>query len=154
MILHLSDWQSYPTAKIHLTTKNKSFVRQASVYRAMGIKNHAFLLALVNPELEFVDPHDPAITIENMLLVGAECKVNPWYFFREVARAPAIGDPEPKMVEANRGNIALWWLFFCHVMVILIQIRQTGKSFLDRRTDVFVVESGVHQYQNQPADQG
>lgn len=129
MILHLEDWKHYPTAILHLQTKNKSFVRQASVYRSMGIKNHAFLLALINPDLEFVDPHDPEITLENMLLVAAECKINPWYYFREVARAPAIGGTDPVMVDANRGNIAMWWLFFCHVMVILIQIRQTGKSF-------------------------
>ncbi len=129
MILHASDWANYPTASIHLETKNKSFLRQASVYRSMGIKNHAFILAIVNPELKNIDPHSPDLTIDQMLLIAAECKINPWYFFREVARAPAIGGTDPVLVEANRGNIALWWLFFNHVMTILIQIRQTGKSF-------------------------
>ena len=32
------------------------------------------------------------------------------------------------MFEANRGNMAAYWLFFNHVTFILIQIRQTGKS--------------------------
>jgi len=34
------------------------------------------------------------------------------------------GDP----IRANRGNIALYWLFFNHITTILVQIRQTGKS--------------------------
>lgn len=135
MILFLKDWAYYPSAIIHATTPNKSFLRQAQVYNSMGIKNHAFLLALVNPDLEFIDPHSVTLSMDEMALVGAESKINPWYYFREVAKAPPMGGVDPVPVEANRGNIALWWLFFNHVMVILIQIRQTGKSF---STDVLM----------------
>lgn len=129
MILFKDDWKKYPTAIVHLSTRNKTFVRLASVYRSMGVENHAFMLALINPELEFVDPFDPNLTLEQMAAVALECSINPWYFFREVARAPAIGSNDSVPLEANRGNIALFWLFFNHVMTILIQIRQTGKSF-------------------------
>lgn len=129
MILFLDDWRKYPTAIVHLKTKNQSFVRLASLYREMGVKNHTFLLALINPELEHVDPFDPNLTLDQMAAIALECRINPWYFFREVARAPAIGSNESVPLEANRGNIALFWLFFNHVMTILIQIRQTGKSF-------------------------
>ena len=120
---------------MHLSTKNQTFVRQAQVLRAMGIKNHAFFLALIDVELEHLDPHSNLLTLEQMGRIAMECKDNPWYYFREVARAPAIGGTDPVPVEANRGNIALWWLFFNHVMTILIQIRQTGKSF---STDVLM----------------
>lgn len=129
MILYLDQWRLYPTAIVHNSTKNKSFVRLANIYRSFGVKNHAFMLALINPLLEHVDPHDPTISLEQMSMVTAECKVNPWYYFREVARAPAQAGSGAVPMDANRGNIALYWLFFNHVMTILIQIRQTGKSF-------------------------
>lgn len=129
MILFIDDWKKYPTAIVHTSTKNQSFVRLASVYREMGVKNHVFLLALINPELEHVDPFDPNLTLDQMAAVALESKINPFYFFREVARAPAIGGTNSVPLEANRGNIALFWLFFNHVLTILIQIRQTGKSF-------------------------
>lgn len=129
MILFHQDWLKYPTAIVHLNTRNRSFVRMAGLLKGMGVKNHLFMLALINPRLEFVDPFSPNLTIEQMTDIAVECKINPWYFFREIARAPAQGDNSPVMVEANRGNICLWWLFFNHITVFLIQIRQTGKSF-------------------------
>lgn len=129
MILFLDDWKRFPTAKPHLETKNESFLILAKKYQLMGIKNHAFILALVNPELKYVNPHAKDLTLGQMKDVAIECSINPWYFFREVARAPARSGTESNPVEANRGNIALWWSFFNHIFIILIQIRQTGKSF-------------------------
>ena len=40
-ILHLEDWKNpdgTPTAVVHTTTKNKSFVRMHSLLKTMGIK--------------------------------------------------------------------------------------------------------------------
>ncbi len=128
MILFEKDWQNYPTAIADFDTTNRSFVRMAALYRKMGIKNHTFMLALVNPLLKGVNPHDPNITNEQIGMVMAEIKINPWYFFREVARVPALSGSDSRPLEANRGNIALIWSFFNHVMIILIQPRQTGKS--------------------------
>lgn len=102
----------------------------ALVYREMGISNHTFMLALHNPALQGVDPFDyENLTPELEAMIAVECKVNPWYFFREIGRAPQQGSMEPVMVEANRGNLCLWWCFFNHIFIILVQIRQTGKSF-------------------------
>lgn len=129
MILFLKDWQRYPTAIIDINTSNKSFLRLATLYRSFGVKNHAFLLALVNPELQGVDPFDPGLTDVQKAAIALEAMVNPWYYFRMIARAPAIGGGDSVPMEANRGNISLFWLFFNHVMTFLIQIRQTGKSF-------------------------
>lgn len=95
----------------------------------MGVKNHAFILALHDPTLQGVDPFDPNLSDEYIAKVVIECKVNPWYFFREIARAPAISGINPTRFKANRGNIALFWLFFNHIKSMLIQPRQTGKSF-------------------------
>jgi hypothetical protein len=128
MILFAEDWAKYPTAFPDLSTRNTSFVRLASVYRSMGIENHAFILALVNKDLVGVDPFDPNLTLEQMGAIALESKINPWYFFREVARVPGKGTSRAVYLEANRGNICLFWCFFNHIMIFLIQIRQTGKS--------------------------
>lgn len=130
MILFEEDWLKYPEAIADIHTKNESFLRMAKVYREMGISNHMFMLALHNPLLQGVDPFDyENLNLETQLMIAAECKVNPWYFFRECGRAPQQGSMESVPVEANRGNLALWWCFFNHIFMILIQIRQTGKSF-------------------------
>ena len=129
MILFADDWKYYPGAIVDVNTSNRSFVRMASLYREMGIKNHAFILVLLNPELQGVDPFSSSLTIDQMAAISIECKLNPWYYFREIAKAPKRGGGDAMRLEANRGNIALFWLFFNHITLFLIQIRQTGKSF-------------------------
>ncbi len=101
----------------------------ARVLKALGVKNHMFHLCLYNPYLREVDPHSPNISPEEILMVVEECRINFWYYLREVARAPGQSGAPARPVEANRGNLALFWCFFNHVMTLLIQIRQTGKSF-------------------------
>ena len=129
MILFAKDWITYPTAIIHTNTRNKSFVRLAMLYKAMGVDNHCFLLALINRDLEFIDPHSTDLTIEQKAAIIVECAINPWYYLREVAMAPGRGSSDSTLIEANRGIIALVWCFFNHIMTILIQPRQTGKTF-------------------------
>lgn len=128
MILFYDDWKKYPNAIIDYNTPNKSFLRLAGLYKSMGIKNHAFILQLHNPLLQGVDPFDLNLSIEQMAMIAEECQVNPFYFYREVIRIIASGNPNPIRIEANRGNIALWWLFYNHITTLLIQCRQTGKS--------------------------
>lgn len=101
----------------------------ALLLRDMGVKNHAFILALHNPELKDVDPFDPDLTMEQIGLIAEEVKENPWYYFRECVRVPGGDSDDPIQFRANRGNIAVFWLFFNHITTILIQPRQTGKSF-------------------------
>lgn len=129
MILFGEDWAKYPYATLHLNTTNRSFVELATKYKALGVQNHAFILALYNPALEFVDPFAKDLSELQHGLIAVEARDNPWYYFREIARAPAMGGGDVVPMEANRGNIALFWLFFNHVTTFLIQIRQTGKSF-------------------------
>lgn len=129
MILFLDDWKNYPNAILHLSTKNESFIRLAALYKSMGIKNHAFMLALHNPRLEHVDPWSEDLSIEEMAMIVQEIKENPWYFFREVTRVPALAGSNATHFKINRANLAAFWCFFNHVTFILIQPRQTGKSF-------------------------
>lgn len=128
MILFLEDWGKYKSAKIHYNTRNKTFLRLAGLYKNMGIINHCFHLALHNPELENVNPHDPNLSIEQKVMIGVECKENPWYYFREVANVPGVGVDGAVIFRGNRGNIPVYWLFFNHITNMLIQPRQTGKS--------------------------
>lgn len=130
MILHLDDWAKYPRAIIHFATKNESFTRLAGLYKKMGVRNHFFMLALHNPDLAELDPRDEAnLTYDQKILIAEEVAINPWYYFREVARAPALSSIDPTVFTSNRANIGLYWLFFNNVITYLIQPRQTGKSF-------------------------
>ena len=128
MIRFLNDWKRFPTATVHQGSKNKSFLELAALYRRMGVKNFYFHLALQDPSLHGVDPHDPELTEDVKLKVAVECKFNVWYFLRKEERIPPNAGNIPVSYKANRGNIALTWLFLCNVDVALIQPRQTGKS--------------------------
>lgn len=128
MVLYLQDWFRYPGAKPNYDTKNESYLKLAGTYYAMGIKNYAFMLALHDQSLKDVDPFSPFLTELEMVKIGIECKINPWYYFREIAKVPARSGSDAVPLLANRGNIALYWCFFNHVMTYLVQIRQTGKS--------------------------
>lgn len=139
MILFKKDWDLYPRAIADLQTKNRSFVDMAILFKKMGVENHLWPLALHDPSLQGVDPHSKHLTPDQMLAVALECKVNPWYYFREVARAPGSDGGQPEMFQANRGNLALYWSFFNHILFILIQIRQTGKSFSVDTLDVLLL---------------
>lgn len=127
-IMFLEDWKKFPNAMVHRTTTNTSFLKQAEKYKMKKVKNYFFILALLQPELEFVNPHDPDLDHDTKAKIVLECLHNPWYFLREVARVPPQGGTRPSIFRANRGNIALWWSFFVHADPFLIQPRQTGKS--------------------------
>ena len=128
MILFKDDWGKYPNAIVHSSTTNTSFLRFVKTLKVMGVKNHAWPLTLIQPELEGVDPFDPRISNENMVRVINECRWNPWYYFREIARFPAKGGGKPIQFQANRGNMSMLWCFFNHIDYALIMIRQSGKS--------------------------
>lgn len=137
-ILFKQDWEKYPTAVVDYQTKNTSFLKLVDLYAGMGVDNCEFPLALLQPELIGVDPHDPdVLTDENtMRRIAMEVKFNPWYYFREVVRVPPNSGNRPVPLQANRGNISLYWSYFNHVDFALLQPRQTGKSL---STDVLFI---------------
>lgn len=129
-IIFKDDWNKVPSAIVDTQTKNKSFLRYSALLKEMGIKNHAFPLQLHDRELQGVDPFDYDNLSPTMMgRIAVECKVNFYYYVREIVRVPGSGYENPLMYKANRGNMALFWLFFNHITQILIQPRQTGKSF-------------------------
>jgi len=112
---------------VDYSTENSSFVRMAALLKKMGINNHSFMLFISQPELIGVDPHDPGLDEETILKITYECKVNPWYFFREVIRVPTSGSDAVRYI-LNRANLALIWLFFNETHIFLTMPRQIGKT--------------------------
>ena len=74
MILFLEDYKNYPNLIIDTQTTNQSFLRLAGLYKSMGVKNHAFILALHDPTLQGIDPFDPNLSDEYRLAITAIIK--------------------------------------------------------------------------------
>lgn len=141
-ILFGTDWGNYPNACIHYETKNQSFLHLAEVYHALGVNNCAFHLALLQPELKDVDPFDENLPIDVKASILYECKHNFWYFLREVIRVPVPGSLVPIHFQANRANVALYWFFMNHVMVLIVILRQTGKTTMLMVLVVYLLNFG------------
>ena len=117
----LKDFYNYK-ASPDLTTKNKTFLRTAEVFRQQGIKNYYFLLQLNNRALLGVDPFSEDLTNDQRLMIAEECRTNFWYFLREVCM---LKPDQPFM--ANRGNISFIWSYLNHITTYMIMPRQQGK---------------------------
>lgn len=128
MILFASDYCRFPNTIIDYKTTNKSFLALAAKYHKAGYKNSLFILTLLNPKLQGVDPFSRTLTEEQKIDIVIEASLNPWYALREIIRLPATAGIEPVRFRASRGNIAATWSFCCDIDFILIQPRQTGKS--------------------------
>ena len=128
MILFERDWRYYPTATPNFETDNESFLLLAKTYKSMGVKNWYFHLALINPNLKNVSPFAEDLTINQMIDIEEEIRINPWYFFREVLRIKPQSAATPLRFRGDRGNIGAAWLFFNHITLFWVQPRQTGKS--------------------------
>jgi len=128
-ILFEEDWiKKHPGSIIHETTMNESFLQLSAKYEKMGIKNANFILALHDPSLAEVDPHDPDLDMETIAKIIVETKNNPWYYIREIVRIPVQGAGTAVRFKASRGTIAIYWLFLNHITSIVVQPRQTGKT--------------------------
>jgi hypothetical protein len=117
-------------ASVHVSTKNISFIRMSMVLKQLGVKNNKFFLALYDTSLANVDPHHLTPEQDNIdmkLRIAQECKINPWYYIREVVRVPSQGAENSPYI-LNRANLALNWCFFTNVDVFLTMPRQLGKT--------------------------
>lgn len=127
-ILFRGDWNRFPKAIADTKTTNRSFIEFSALLKHIGVQNHLFPLALMQPELQGVDPFDLTLTDEQMLKIKMECTWNPWYFIRECMRVPPAAGDIPVQLQANRALISMWWSFLNHIDVFLEMPRQTGKS--------------------------
>lgn len=137
VILFKEDWNRFPSAIVDTKTNNESFLKLAHLYKTqLKIDNWAFCLTLLQPDLQGVDPFDENLSEETKLKIALECKYNPWYYFREIARLPPTSGNVPIQFKANRGIIAMYWCFMAGVDPFLLMPRQTGKS---AGTDVLMI---------------
>jgi len=129
MIFFRHDWLNHPGAIVDTNTNNKTFIDIAADYKAIGVKNYYWPLALLDAGLSGIDPRDPTLSPDIKARIRVECERNPTYVIREVIRIPpraSAGDGF--QFRANRGNMALFWTFWAGQDILLIQPRQTGKS--------------------------
>lgn len=127
MLLFLEDMNKYPGI-IDTETRNLSFLRMSLLLHKMGIKNNKFFLWLSQKELQGVDPYnlkDDSLELKQKIVY--ECKINYFYFLREVVRVPVQGD-NPVMFNLDRANLAVSWLFCNSIDCFMVQPRQTGKT--------------------------
>jgi len=110
-------------------TKNQSFLLTAQELKTLGIKNWYFMLEVSFPHLgvQDIDPYDPNITAENIGRIVAECKSNPWFYFREVVRIPIRGAGAVPLY-LHRAGCAAIWSFIHSFDFELVQPRQTYKT--------------------------
>lgn len=111
-------------------TKNQSFLLTAHELKTLGIKNFYFMLEVKYPQLgvQDIDPYNPNISQEDIGKIIIECKANPWFFFREVAKVPAQGAPIPFQTNLHRSACAMVWCFDHSIDFMVDQPRQTFKT--------------------------
>lgn len=142
MILFQKDWKELGAAPDY-DTRNQSFLNIAMMFEAMGVKNCVFPLALYDKDLVGVNPKDPDLDAHFKRKIAIECKRNFWYFLREIAIDPKGSDNDPVLFELNRGSAAATWMFFNSILITLIMIRQTGKTFWAQWLVVWLKELGL-----------
>lgn len=111
-------------------TKNQSFLETAYELKTLGIKNFYFMLEVKYPNtgVQDIDPYKENITPQEIAAIGVECKQNPWFFFREVAKVPVGGAPKPFMTFLHRASCAMVWCYLRNIDFMVCQPRQTYKT--------------------------
>lgn len=109
------------------TTKNKSFLDMHHYLKSIGIRNNEFMLALLDPDLDGIDPHDPNLNAYYKQKILRECICNYWYFIREVVRLPSSG-AKPMMYKLDRGNLAYNFCASLNMNIFFEEPRQRGKT--------------------------
>ena len=116
-------------------TPNKTFLKVAIELKKVGIQNWYFMLEIKDVSLINVDPYsvdkktnECNVSQDNIERIMFECKNNPWYYLREVARIVESGVPGGVSYKANRGNIAQAWCLLHGIDSWLCLTRQQGKT--------------------------
>ena len=116
----------------NIYTKNISFLQTASDLKKLGIKNNMFFLRLYNRDLLGVDPYSPTLSNSTIKDLVLEMMMNPYFFWREVARIPepggAIGPGSGSPFILHRGNLASMWCFLHNIDHYLVISRQCYKT--------------------------
>lgn len=61
-----------------MSTKNKSFLDMHHYLKSIGVKNNKFMLTLIDPDLEGINPFDPTLNGFYKQKILRECLTNYW----------------------------------------------------------------------------
>lgn len=112
-----------------MSTNNKSFLNMHYYLKSIGIKNNKFMLTLLDPDLDGIDPHDRSLPPIYKQKILRECMYNYWYFLREVVRIPDQGSTSGgARYRLDRGNLALNFCMMLNLNIFLELPRQQGKT--------------------------
>ena len=111
----------------HRSTNNKSFIDMHHFLKATGIKNNEFFLALLDPDLAYIDPHDPNLNFFYKQKVLREVMSNYWYWLRECLRLPSPGGA-PVKFGLHRANLAFNFCSMLNINAYMECPRQLGKT--------------------------
>lgn len=115
---------------IHTETTNQSFLDMRYYLKSQGIQNNDFFLALIDTGLAGIDPRDPNLPPHIKARIMNECRLNYWYFLREVIRIPTQGGTvgSGSRYKLHRGNLAMNFLFVLNFNMFVEMPRQHGKT--------------------------
>lgn len=115
---------------IHKETTNQSFIDMHNYLKSKGIQNNDFFLILYDAGLKGIDPRDPNLPQYMKVRVMNECRINYWYFLREVVRIPDQGGQvnAGARYKLHRGNLAMNFLFQVNFNMFVEMPRQHGKT--------------------------
>lgn len=115
---------------IHKETTNQSFIDMHYYLKLKGVQNNDFFLALFDTGLAGVDPRDPSLPSHMKARILNECRINYWYFLREVIRIPTQGGTvgSGSRYKLHRGNLAMNFLFVLNFNQFVEMPRQHGKT--------------------------
>lgn len=112
-----------------MSTNNKSFLNMHYYLKSIGIKNNKFMLTLLDPDLDGIDPFDRTLPPVYKQKILRECMYNYWYFLREVIRIPDQGSTSGgARYRLDRGNLALNFCMMLNLNIFLELPRQIGKT--------------------------
>lgn len=122
--------QQQRTIFIHKSTTNQSFLDMHYYLKEKGIQNNDFFLALLDSGLAGIDPRDPNLPAHMKARILQECRLNYWFYLREVVRIPESGGLVNSGVryQLHRGNLAMNFLFVLNFNMYVEMPRQFGKT--------------------------
>ena len=119
--------QQQPVMHIHyqMSTNNKSFLNMHYYLKSIGIKNNKFMLGLLDPDLDGIDPFDKTLPPVYKQKILRECMFNYWYFLRDVVRIPDQGSTSGgARYRLDRGNLALNYRMMLNLHVFIEEPRR------------------------------
>lgn len=110
------------------TTQNASFINVHKMLKELKVENNNEHLQIFHPELIGVNPYDGNLSDDTKLLIIQECRMNLWYFLRELAKVP-VGENMLNF-EINLGSFSTTWLLTRRQNFFYEISRQIGKTYL------------------------